>query len=220
MVISATPSTGSCAVLQDLLISGACFVIGSTPNATTAFAVELKSDGTLNTANRVNATTFAMLNTNLVDAAFNFGSANAGKTFLIFVSGPNGTSRNLVTADPRPAGCPVGNEQGVQVTFTCLGDSTTGTQATVTGCSVYKGADGGCRLTVTGTNFMYGATITVGSVSPKKVKFKNESPAASGKFTTLILKGVCGGLPGSIVVTNINSTASVPYSCTATCPGC
>jgi hypothetical protein len=224
VVISATPSTGSCAVLQDLLISGACFVVGSssTPvqNATTAYAVELKSDGTLNTANRINATTFAMLNANLVDAAFNFGSANAGKTFLIFVSGPNGTSRNLVTADPKPAGCVLGNEQGIQVSFTCLGDSTTGTQATVTGCSVYKGADGGCRLTVTGTNFMSGATITVGSVGPKKVKFRNESPAASGKYTTLILKGVCGGLPGPIVVTNVNSTASVPYSCTAACSGC
>jgi hypothetical protein len=37
---------------------------------------------------------------------------------MIFVTGPGGTSRNL-TQGETPAGCVPGNEQGVQVTFTC-----------------------------------------------------------------------------------------------------
>ena len=44
--------------------------------------------------------------------------------------------------------------------------------------------------------------MTVGGVSPKKVKYKGFDEAANG-FTSLIAKGkFCNGLPGEIVVTN------------------
>ncbi|MFL6277303.1 MAG: hypothetical protein ACJ74G_19130, partial [Blastocatellia bacterium] len=90
IVISVTPSTGNCAIQQDLLITGACFTF-TTPSAngpvvntvTSVFALERG-----NTANRINAAPFVVINANLIDAFFNFGSANAGKTFLIFVQGP------------------------------------------------------------------------------------------------------------------------------------
>jgi hypothetical protein len=88
------------------LISGACFIIPQ-GSITSVFAVERT-----NPANVIQATNFVVLNNNLIDALFNFTSANAGKTFLIFVTGPGGTSRNLTTAVAgAPAGCPLGNEQ-------------------------------------------------------------------------------------------------------------
>jgi hypothetical protein len=62
-----------------------------------------------------------ILNPNLIDAFFDFGAlGSAGRRFAIFVSGPNGTSRNLFALPAgAPPGCVLGNEQGLQVTFTC-----------------------------------------------------------------------------------------------------
>ena len=121
VVVSVTPSGGNCAIGQNLLISGSCFLRGDgTPNVTSVFAVDRDNPNTV-----IQSSASAILGPNLIDAFFTFGSANAGKTFLIFASGPNGTSRNL-TALPAgaPAGCPLGNEQGIQVTFTCQSSAT------------------------------------------------------------------------------------------------
>src|SRR5205085_8170595 len=93
-----------------------CFLLGDgKSNVTSVFAVERG-----NPANVIQSRAFVIVNTNVIDALFDFGAANAGKTFLIYAAGPNGTSRNL-TALPEgtPTPCPLGNEQGVQVTVTC-----------------------------------------------------------------------------------------------------
>jgi hypothetical protein len=121
VVISVTPSNGACGILQDVLITGACFTFQQfgpfgangantviTQNVTSVFAVDVA-----NAANKVNAQDFTILNANLIDAHFNFTSANAGKTFVVFVTGPGGTSRGLITpVAGAPAGCALGNEQG------------------------------------------------------------------------------------------------------------
>ncbi|HEX6884160.1 MAG TPA: hypothetical protein VF530_12340 [Planctomycetota bacterium] len=113
VVLSVTPSGGDCSILQDVLISGACLT-----GASRVFAVEFDPDTqTLNHGNTVDATAFVVLNANLIDALFDLRGNSAG-TFMIFVTGPGGTSRNL-TQGQTPAGCVSGNEQGVQVTFTC-----------------------------------------------------------------------------------------------------
>jgi hypothetical protein len=213
VVISVTPSNGNCAVPQDVLITGACFNINGVPNVTSVFALERG-----NTANRVNAIPFVIVNDNLIDAFFNFGSANAGHSFLIFVSGPNGTSRNrAVAAAGDPANCTLGNEQGVQVTFTCNAINVPQTGAAV--LKSYSFNDSNGTITVTGSNIMDGATVTVGTGSPKKVQFRNVE-AGSNTFTTLILKKkLCRLLNGAadIVVTNPGKPASNKLTVTEKC---
>jgi hypothetical protein len=167
----------------------------------------------------------------LLDVFVNFTSANAGKTFLVFVIGPNGTSRNLTTAVAgAPAGCPLGNEQGFQVTFTCsiegppcpagvplpgcpcpagVADGTNGCVGTpidvalVNGCRLDRNPAGAFVLDVFGKNLKPTAQILVGSVTPKRIKAREPDPSFPGGFVRLTLKGrICDGLPGSIVVTN------------------
>jgi hypothetical protein len=119
VVISVSASSGDCGVLQNLNITGACFVSPAGP-ITAVFAVEILPNGTLNPANTIQAESFVVINNNLIDAHFRFGAINAGKRFLIFVTGPGGTSRNLTALPPgAPAGCVLGNEQGIQASFTC-----------------------------------------------------------------------------------------------------
>lgn len=219
IVFSVTPSEGDCAIPQDVLISGACFIINGVPNVTSVFAQQID-----NANNRINATAFVILNANLIDAIFNFGSANAGRRFLIFVSGPNGTSRNLTSLPAgAPAGCPLGNEQGIQVTFTCRattpgGGGTVPDIAVVTGCRVERSDSGTFTIDVFGTNFKAGATVSVGGRTPKKVKFRDVATPGGNAFTRLVLKGrVCGGLPGIITVTNPGAPPSVAFNCAFTC---
>src|SRR5205085_10249420 len=116
VVISASPGSLDCAVAQNLIIPGACFLLGDgKPNVTAVYAVERG-----NPANVIQSKAFVVINANVIDALFDFGGANAGKTFLIYATGPNGTSRNLTDLPPgTPLPCPLGNEQGVQVTVTC-----------------------------------------------------------------------------------------------------
>jgi hypothetical protein len=217
VVISASPSDGNCAVPQDLLISGACFIIPQ-GSITSVFAVERG-----NPSNVIQATRFVVLSNVLIDALFNFGTVNAGKTFLIFVTGPGGTSRNL-TALPTgaPAGCPLGNEQGVQVTFTCAagtgGGGGAADLAVVSGCRFDRAPNGKATLTVTGSNIKPGARLTVGGVTPKKLKFK-DLVSASNTFGRIKATGrFCTGLPGDLIIFNPNDTrGSTPFRCTATC---
>ena len=87
------------------------------PNVTSVFAVEVGNPNHV-----IQASAIQILSTNLIDAFFQIGQLNAGKTFLIYASGPNGTSRNLTQLPSgSPTGCPLGNEQGIKVTFKCKG---------------------------------------------------------------------------------------------------
>jgi hypothetical protein len=144
VVLSVTPSGGDCSIPQDVLISGSCFIIPQGP-ISRVFAVEFDPDTqTLNYGNTVDAVNFFVLNTNLIDALFDL-DGNPGKAFMIFVTGPGGTSRNL-TAGQTPAGCVSGNEAGVQVMFTCDGEN----EAPVAICrNVTKTADGSGFAAVT-----------------------------------------------------------------------
>jgi hypothetical protein len=216
VVLSATPSTGDCSQCQDLTISGACFVLPSGAlNVTTVFAVDAATGAT------VSATRFAVINANFIDALFCFGSANAGHTFLIFVSGPSGTSQNLTTL---PAGttCPagtLGNQQGIQVTFKCNspGTTTRANAAVVTACEVDRTASGSFVLTITGTHFTQDASVTVGGGAPKKLKISGAEVGAT-TFNTITAKGkFCGNLPGQIVVQNPGEAASAAFQCTQQC---
>jgi len=223
VVISVTPSNGNCGVAQDLLISGACFTLPSfgpagvgTTNVTSVFAQEVG-----NPSNVKQATNFVILNPNLIDALFNFGSASAGKSFLIFVSGPNGTSQNLTTA----ANACLGNQQGVQVTFTCNAAGAPGTGgtpeiATVTSCKLDRQDTGQFFLDVTGTGIKEGATATVGGVTPKKIKVVEVQPGTTNPTKLRLIKKVCNGLPGAVIITNPgpNGGPSQPFNCTERCP--
>jgi len=216
VVISATPSTGDCASCQDITISGACFILpNGTLNVTTVFAIDAATGAT------VPSQRFAVINANFIDALFCFGSANAGHTFLIFVSGPNGTSQNLTTL---PAGttCPagsLGNQQGIQVTFKCNAPVTTprADVAAVTECSVDRASNGTFFLTITGSHFTQDAVVMVGGVAPKKLTITGAEVGAS-TFNTITAKGkFCGNLPGVITVQNPGEAASAPFQCNQTC---
>jgi hypothetical protein len=219
IVISVTPSNGNCAVPQDVLITGACFIVNGVPNVTSVFAIDRA-----NAATRINATTFFIVNPNLIDAFFNFGSANAGRTFLIFVQGPGGISRNLISpVAGSPAGCPLGNEQGVQVTFTCNSATTpptgpTAGVAAITSCQFGRDSDGSKFLNIFGTDIKANASVSIGGKTPKKIQFKDVVPGSSGVFTRIkVKKQVCKMIPGTIVITNPGVAASAPFQCSAVC---
>src|SRR5882724_8501699 len=235
VVLSVTPSSGPCGILEDVLITGACFtftqaVPGTAPiigTVTSVFALELT-----NPANRVNAQDFTVLNANLIDAHFAFGSVNAGKKFVIFVTGTGGTSRGLITAVAgQPAGCPLGNELGFldTITFTCnsnAGPCTPGTPdiAVVTSCKLDRQDTAQFFLDITGTNIKDGATATVGGVTPKKIKVIEVSPGTTNPTKLRLVKKVCNGLQpsgsGNVIITNPgpNGGASQPFLCTERCP--
>jgi hypothetical protein len=238
VVFSVTPSSGNCAVAQDLLISGACFTftqfVAGGPNiignVTSVFAVDITNPG----GTRIPAQTFVVLNPNLIDAFFNFGSANAGRRFLIFVCGPGGCSRDLTTLPAgTPAGCALGNEQGITVTFTCNANVVppicpnpndpncppASTLAIVNGCKLDRDPTGTFTLDVIGANIKRQATVTIGGVTPKKIKFRDLEAGKTDTFTRITLKGrVCNGIPGNIVITNPNSGGSTPFFCNEKCP--
>jgi len=211
VVISASPSGPvDCSNCQDLLVTGACFILpNGTTNVTSVFAVDIA-----NSAKVIQATRFVVLSPSLIDALFCFGSANAGHTFLIFASGPNGTSRNLSAASGT---CPIGNEQGIQVTVKCAAaTTTTANLPVVQGCDVTRNDAGAMILTVSGLNFSDGATLTVSGITPKKLKLSGLQ--TGGTFSTITAKGkFCNGLPGDLVVTNSNGDKSAAFTCTKTC---
>ncbi|HEX5733040.1 MAG TPA: hypothetical protein VF131_09420, partial [Blastocatellia bacterium] len=161
--------------------------------------------------------------------------ANAGRSFLIFLVGPGGTSRNLTSLPAgAPAGCPLGNEQGIQVTFTCnpitppvCPPGTPGCPpgidvAVLRACDLNRSASGVFTLTVTGDNIKDQATVTIDGVEPRKVKFKNQTgtdPSGRRIFSRIVLKGgICAVLPGSIIVTNPGARESLPLLCNDACP--
>jgi hypothetical protein len=238
VVFSVTPSSGNCGVAQDLLISGACFsftqfvaggpnVVG---NVTSVFAVDITNPA----GPRIPAQAFVVLNPNLIDAFFNFGSANAGRRFLIFVCGPGGCSRDLTTLPAgTPAGCALGNEQGITVTFTCNANAVppicpnpndpncppSSTLAIVNGCRLDRDPTGTFTLDVIGANIKRQATATIGGVTARKIKFRDLETGKTDTYTRITLKGrVCRGIPGNIIITNPNSLGSNPFFCNERCP--
>ncbi|HUK89127.1 MAG TPA: hypothetical protein VLZ81_01920 [Blastocatellia bacterium] len=218
VVISASPSQANCAIGQDILIPGSCFILpNSVPNVTGVFAVD-STDST----KVIQASTFTVLSPTLIDALFSFGSQNAGETFLIFATGPNGTSRNL-TALPEgiPSTCPLGNEVGIQVTVSCepapAVNVTPSIIAVVNGCFTGRNAAGKEVLTITGSNIQQGAAVTVNQGMAKSVTF-TDFVASTNTYNKVLLKGkFCKLLPGPIVITNPNQPASVPFQCNSTC---
>jgi len=234
VVFSVTPSNGDCSLAdQDLLISGACFSFqqfgpfgtGGANTVITQAVTSVFAQDISNPANVIQARTFVVLNPNLIDAHFAFGSANAGKTFLIFVTGPGGTSRNLTTLPAgSPAGCAIGNEQGIQVTFKCNAPGTPtnpGTPidiATVTSCKLDRQPTGQFFLDVTGRDIKSGALVTVGGIEPKKIKVIEVESGTNNPTKLRLVKKICNGLPGEIKITNPGAPASAPFLCTERCP--
>jgi hypothetical protein len=239
VVFSVTPSNAQCAGLNDLLVTGACFCfttsVGGVP--TTFGVTSVIFQDASNPANTitvgVNPTANGQIkdlgcNPNLIDVLVNITSANAGKTFLVFVVNAAGTSRNLTgpVAGQPGAPCPTtGNEQGFQVTFKCNAPGTPGPGntpviATVQTCHLDRQATGQFFLDVTGTNIKEGATATVGGVTPKKIKVVAVEPGTSNPTTLRLIKKVCNGLPGNVIITNTvpNGGPSAPFNCTERCP--
>ena len=221
VVISATPSDGDCSTGQNLLIPGTCFVLADgKPNVTSVFAVEVG-----NPNNVIQASTMEILSANLIDAFFQFGTANAGKTFLIYASGPNGTSRNLTELPASaPSGCPLGNEQGIKVTFKCKSsggeagpdDSPSISAPAVFSCVIDRNDAGVFTLALIG-RFRDGGSVTIGGVRPKKAKLKSFDPDTN-TFSKMVLKGrICENLPGAIVYTRPDGVSSQPFQCSARC---
>jgi len=230
VVFSVTPSDGSCAIpLQNLLISGACFCLPSGAPGVTSVIFQDKANPANTITVGLNPSTSGQLKPltcQLLDVEVNFTSANAGKTFLVYVVGPGGTSRNLTAAVAgAPAGCPLGNEQGIQVTFTCASSTTptpgpTPDIAVVTSCKLDRQETGQFFLDVTGTNIKQGATVTVGGVTPKKIKVVEVAPGTTNPTKLRLVKKICNGLPGNVIITNPgpNGAASQPFNCTERCP--
>ena len=221
VVISATPSEGDCALGQNLLIPGSCFLLtDGKPNVTSVFAVELG-----NPNNVVEASAIHILTPNLIDAFVQIGVANAGKTFLIFASGPNGTSRNLTTLPASaPAGCPLGNEDGVTVTFKCKASSPGPVDTpppppplrAVFSCRFDRDSAGAFSLILTGL-FQEGGSVFVNGVPPRKMKLK-DFDSATNTFSRMILKGrLCDNLPGVIVYIRPDGLPSIPFQCLERC---
>lgn len=221
VVVSLGPVSGDCALPMTVLIPGACFLLADgKPNVTSVFAVERS-----NISHVVQAKHFSIISTNLIDSFFDFGPSSAGKSFLIYVSGPNGTSRNLTTRlQGVPTTCPIGNELGVIVTFTCTGspaggpgETPTDSLALVNSCSLERDSTGVYSLTIIGRNFRDGGTLTIGGVRPKKVKFKDIESGSNAFSRIVAKKKICNGLPGAIIYTNADGSASVPFFCAAQC---
>jgi hypothetical protein len=228
VIVSASPSDGDCSVQQNLIIPGSCFLLADgKPNVTSVFAVEKG-----NANNVVQSKAFVVLNNNLIDALFDFGPANAGKTFLLFASGPNGTSRNLIALPPgAQPNCPLGNEQGVMVTFTCRsqsgggpapggpapGDSPSAAKTEVTSCALERDSSGAFTLVIRGRLFKEGATASVGGVTLKKTKLKDFDSASNAFSRITAKKKVCKVTPGPVVVTNPGEAPSAAFLCSASC---
>jgi hypothetical protein len=145
VVLGVTSTAGDCSVSQDLLISGASFIESGGP-VSDVFAVE---DG--NPANIIHATSFSVVDNNTITARFNFGGPNFGKKFLIFVTGPGGTSRNITPTLPAgtPSGVPLGNEQGNLVEFACIDATFAGPPKVQLSSSSFTVNEGAGHATVT-----------------------------------------------------------------------
>jgi hypothetical protein len=215
VVDSVSPSQGDCGGLQNLVIPGSCFVLpDGSANVTSVFAVDK-----VDTTNVIQAVRFVILSPNLIDAAFDFGPDSAGKTFYLHASGPSGTSRNLISAPSGAGACVLGNELGVPVTFACTGAQAAPPKnvAVVTGCLQDRSPSGKFLLTITGGNIQPGASVKVGGAQPRKLKFTQFDSTTNTYGAVVASGGLCGSLPGLIVVTNPKGSPSLPFQCNRAC---
>jgi hypothetical protein len=220
VLISATPAEFDCVLGQNQLIPGACFLLADgKPNVTSVFAVEVG-----NPSNVIQGGPIQILNSNLLDVFFRPGPAQAGKTFLIYATGPNGTSRNLTALPPStPAGCPLGNEQGVKVTFNCKSSGGGADPADtppplpdIFVCNLDRSPTGAFSLILFG-RFQDGGSVTINGVPPKKVKLKDFDPGTN-TFLRMILKGrICENLPGNIIYIRPDGPPAQPFQCAERC---
>lgn len=218
VVVSASPSGGDCSIGQNIIIVGSCFILpDGRPNVTRIFAVNRDAP-----AEVIDASTIVPLNQNLLDAFFEFPTGSDGKSFLIFASGPNGTSRNLTSVpEGTSEGCPTGNEQGIQVSFTCRGSS--GAEASpspapkrLLGCAVKRKPSGAFVLILETTGVEEGVSLNVGTITPKKIAYKKPIEG-TGLFRKLQVKGaVCGGLPGPVLL-SLPGGETETFQCAAAC---
>ena len=73
-------------------------------------------------------------------------------------------------------------------------------------------------LTIEGLNFREGQSLTIGGVTPKKVKFRNPQSGNPPFVTTIVAKGkVCKGLPGNIVIFDPVSGSVTQFNCHEAC---
>jgi hypothetical protein len=64
-----------------------------------------------------------------------------------------------------------------------------------------------------------GQTVTIGGVTPKKLKFRNPQPGNGPFVFTILAKGkVCRALPGFIVVFDPLSGLAGQFNCNLQCP--
>ena len=72
-------------------------------------------------------------------------------------------------------------------------------------------------MTMVGFGLREGDAVTIGGVTPKKLRFKDPDPT-SNSFRRMIAKGrVCDGLPGPIVYRSVSGQATVTFQCAESC---
>jgi hypothetical protein len=145
---------------------------------------------------------------------------------LIYATGPNGTSRNLTALPPgTPTPCPLGNEQGIQVTVTCKSASGGGTGGSgdspitpqADRCALQRDEVGNYSLLISGGKYPADFSLTIGGVTPKKIK-PQERDAATGMYQSILVKKkVCNGLPGNVVIKDAAGATVSSFFCNQTC---
>jgi hypothetical protein len=91
----------------------------------------------------------------------------------------------------------------------------------VNGCALVREPNGRFVLEVYGTNIQAGAAVTVGGVTPKKVKFLELEAGSTTSYNHIrLVKKFCGGLPGNVVITNPGPChfPSAAFFCNERCP--
>jgi hypothetical protein len=84
-------------------------------------------------------------------------------------------------------------------------------------CEVERSASGSFLLIIRGRCIKRGASITVGGVTPKRVKFKQPDPTGTF-YEKVIAKGrVCRGLPGAIIIRNPGEQVARAFQCNDVC---
>jgi hypothetical protein len=73
----------------------------------------------------------------------------------------------------------------------------------VNGCLLIRNPNGSFVLKVIGANIKAGATVMVGGVTPRKIKFIEPELGTADSYRKIrLVKKFCGGLPGNVLVTN------------------
>ena len=92
--------------------------------------------------------------------------------------------------------------------------------ALVNRCQLVREPNGRLVLDVYGANIHAGATVTVGGIAPKKIRFVELEDGSTTTYKHIrLVKKFCGGLPGNIVVSNSGPCSfSQAFFCNERCP--